>query len=241
MLETDALKEKLEMEIHRFARPPEELSSGDPYFEQLQTMLAIREELENIPLCDIQRDMLLAMENVLESAWLFRNTPVPDRCMNPNNISEVVYYFLQDKGAEYRGDLLYERAKAEFDARMEELAALPPKEILDHAYRSDAVWSTQTGLFFHPAATCPVLLHWRRNCLLAGGCGRCNLNKWRYQLEQEYFQKPDDHRCGLHPAGRSGLFWHHAPFQCGFEGPDRSGTGKSRGDSPWYLYHGGYG
>ena len=97
-------------------------------------MLAIREELENIPLCDIQRDMLLAMENVLESAWLFRNTPVPDRCMNPNNISEVVYYFLQDKGAEYRGDLLYERAKAEFDARMEELAALPPKEILDHAY-----------------------------------------------------------------------------------------------------------
>ena len=46
MLETDALKEKLEMEIHRFARPPEELSSGDPYFEQLQTMLAIREELE---------------------------------------------------------------------------------------------------------------------------------------------------------------------------------------------------
>ena len=68
MLETDALKEKLEMEIHRFARPPEELSSGDPYFEQLQTMLAIREELVNIPLCDIQRDMLLAMENVLESA-----------------------------------------------------------------------------------------------------------------------------------------------------------------------------
>ena len=63
MLETDALKEKLEMEIHRFARPPEELSSGDPYFEQLQTMLAIRDELENIPLCDIQRDMLLAMEN----------------------------------------------------------------------------------------------------------------------------------------------------------------------------------
>lgn len=97
MLETDALKEKLEMEIHRFARPPEELSSGDPYFEQLQTMLAIREELENIPLCDIQRDMLLAMENVLESAWLFRNTPVPDRCMNPNNISEVVYYFLRGR------------------------------------------------------------------------------------------------------------------------------------------------
>ena len=120
MLETDALKEKLEMEIHRFARPPEELSSGDPYFEQLQTMLAIRDELINIPLCDIQRNMLLSMENVLESAWSFRNTPVPDRCMNPNNISEVVYYFLQDKGAEYRGDLLYERAKAEFDARMEE-------------------------------------------------------------------------------------------------------------------------
>lgn len=134
MLETDALKEKLEMELHRFARPPEELSSGDPYFEQLQTMLAIRDELINIPLCDIQRNMLLSMENVLESAWSFRNTPVPDRCMNPNNISEVVYYFLQDKGAEYRGDLLYERAKAEFDARMEELAALPPKEILDHAY-----------------------------------------------------------------------------------------------------------
>lgn len=134
MLDTDALKEKLEMEIHRFARPPEELSSGDPYFEQLQTMLAIRDELENIPLCEIQRNMLLSMENVLESAWTFRNTPVPDRCMNPNNTSEVVYYFLQDKGAEYRGDLLDERAKAEFDARMEELAALPPKEILDYAY-----------------------------------------------------------------------------------------------------------
>lgn len=62
MLEIDALKEKLEMEIHRFARPPEGLPSGDPYFEQLQTMLAIRDELENIPLCDIQRNMLLSME-----------------------------------------------------------------------------------------------------------------------------------------------------------------------------------
>lgn len=33
MLETDALKEKLEMEIHRFARPPEGLPSGDPYVQ----------------------------------------------------------------------------------------------------------------------------------------------------------------------------------------------------------------
>ena len=99
----------------------------------------------------------------------------------------------------------------------------------------------QRTFFFHPAATCPILLHWRRNCLLAGGCGRCNMNKWRYQLEQEYFQKPDDYRCGLYPAGRPGLLWHHAPFQCGFEGPDRSGKGVSRGDSPWHLYHGGYG
>ena len=30
MLDIGALKEKLEMEVHRFARPPEELSSGDP-------------------------------------------------------------------------------------------------------------------------------------------------------------------------------------------------------------------
>ena len=97
-------------------------------------MLAMKRELENIPLSDTQRDMLLTMENVLEQAWVFRNTPVPDRCMNPENISEVVYYFLQDKGAEYRAGLLYDRAKAEFDARMEEIAALPPKEILDHAY-----------------------------------------------------------------------------------------------------------
>lgn len=114
--------------------PPEELSPGDSYFEQLQGMLSIKNELENIPLCDVQRDMLLAMENVLEQACAFRSTPVPGRCMNPKNISEVAYYFLQDKGAEYRGDLLYDRAKAEFDARMEEIAALPPKEILDHAY-----------------------------------------------------------------------------------------------------------
>ena len=90
-------------------------------------MLAMKRELENIPLSDTQRDMLLTMENVLEQAWVFRNTPVPDRCMNPENISEVVYYFLQDKGAEYRAGLLYDRAKAE-------IAALPPKEILDHAY-----------------------------------------------------------------------------------------------------------
>ena len=85
-------------------------------------MLAMKRELENIPLSDTQRDMLLTMENVLEQAWVFRNTPVPDRCMNPENI------------AEYRAGLLYDRAKAEFDARMEEIAALPPKEILDHAY-----------------------------------------------------------------------------------------------------------
>ena len=97
-------------------------------------MLAMKRELENIPLSDTQRDMLLTMENVLEQAWVFRNTPVPDRCMNPENFSEVGYYFLQDKGAEYRAGLLYDRAKAEFDARMEEIDALPPKEKLDHAY-----------------------------------------------------------------------------------------------------------
>ncbi|MFR8331508.1 MAG: hypothetical protein ACLU9S_03270 [Oscillospiraceae bacterium] len=78
--------------------------------------------------------MLLAMENVLEQAWTFRNTPVPDRCMNPENISEVVYYFLRDKGAEYRGWSALRPGQSEFDTRMEEIAALPPKEILEHAY-----------------------------------------------------------------------------------------------------------
>ena len=68
-----------------------------------------------------------------------------------------------------------------------------------------------------------------------------NSEELKNLIEQEYFQKPDDYRCGLYPAGRPGLLWHHAPFQCGFEGPDRSGTGESRGDSPWHLYHGGYG
>ena len=128
------MKEKLDEEIRRAARPLEELTPNDPYFTRIQGMLAMKRELENIPLSDTQRDMLLAMDNVLEQAWTFRNTPVPDRCMDPENISEVVYYFLQDKGAGYRADLLYNRAKAEFDARMEEIAALPPKEILGCAY-----------------------------------------------------------------------------------------------------------
>ena len=57
-------------------------------------MLAMKNELENIPLSDTQRDMLLAMENVLEQAWIFRNTPVPNRCMNPENISAVSYTHL---------------------------------------------------------------------------------------------------------------------------------------------------
>ena len=133
-LEQEKLKEKLDEELHSIARPLEELAPGDSYFVKIQGILAIKNELENIPLSGTQRDMLLAMENVLEQAWTFRNTPVPDRCMNPENISEVVYYFLQDKGAEYRAGLLYDRAKAEFDTRMEEIAALPPKEILEHAY-----------------------------------------------------------------------------------------------------------
>lgn len=133
-MEQEKLKEKLDEEIHKAARPLEGLAPNDPYFTRIQGMLAIKSELENIPLNGMQRDMLLAMENVLEQAWAFQNTPVPDRCMNPENISEVVYYFLQDKGAEYRADLLYDRAKAEFDARMEEIAALPPKEILGCAY-----------------------------------------------------------------------------------------------------------
>lgn len=133
-LEQGKLSEKLDEEIHRAARPLEELAPNDPYFAQFQGMLAMKSELENIPLSGTQRDMLLGMENVLEQAWTFRNAPVPDRCMNPENISEVVYYFLRDRGAEYRANLLYDRAKAEFDARMAEIAALSPKEILDHAY-----------------------------------------------------------------------------------------------------------
>lgn len=149
-MEQDGLKEKLEGEIHQFARPPEELTSGGPCFAQFQGMLAIKSELENIPLPAVQRAMLLSMENVLEQAWTFRNTPVPGRCMDPENISEVVYYFLQDKGADYRAGLLYNRAKAEFDARMEELAALPPREILDHAYekviKEEFLYQLEDGL-----------------------------------------------------------------------------------------------
>ena len=99
-LEQEKLKEKLDEEVHKAARPMEELAPGDPYFTRIQGMLAIKNELENIPLSGTQRDMLLAMENVLEQAWAFRNTPVPGRCMNPENSSEVGYYFLQDKGAE---------------------------------------------------------------------------------------------------------------------------------------------
>ena len=106
------MKEKLDEELHSIARPLEELGPGDPYFVQNSGDACHQKELENIPLSGTQRDMLLAMENVLEQAWVFRNTPVPDRCMNPENISEVVYYFLQDKGAEYRAGLLYDRAKA---------------------------------------------------------------------------------------------------------------------------------
>ena len=127
-LEQEKLKEKLDEELHSIARPLEELAPGDSYFVKIQGILAIKNELENIPLSGTQRDMLLAMENVLEQAWTFRNTPVPDRCMNPENISEVVYYFLQDKGAEYRAGLLYDRAKAEFDTRMRRLPPCRPKK-----------------------------------------------------------------------------------------------------------------
>lgn len=42
-----------------------------------------------------------------------------------------------------------------------------------------------------------------------------NLNKWRYQIEQEYFSEPDGHRRGVHPAGGSGLLWDHTAFQRG--------------------------
>ena len=49
---------------------------------------------------------------------------------------DSIWYARNGFGCIYgaRGQAVYERAKAEFDARMEELAALPPKEILDHAY-----------------------------------------------------------------------------------------------------------
>lgn len=44
------MKEKLDEEVHKAARPMEELAPGDPYFTRIQGMLAIKNELENIPL-----------------------------------------------------------------------------------------------------------------------------------------------------------------------------------------------
>ena len=58
------MKEKLDEEIRRAARPLEELTPNDPYFTRIQGMLAMKRELENIPLSGTQRDMLLAMEDV---------------------------------------------------------------------------------------------------------------------------------------------------------------------------------
>ena len=48
-LEQEKLKEKLDEEIHKAARPLEELTPNDPYFTRIQGMLAMKRELENIP------------------------------------------------------------------------------------------------------------------------------------------------------------------------------------------------
>lgn len=170
-------------------------------------MLAIKSELESIPLSDMQRDMLLAMENVLEQAWAFRNTPVPGRCMSQENISEVVYYFLQDKGAGYRADLLYDRAKAEFDARMEEIAALPPKEILDHAYEKVIKeeflgeleqgldeWETDT-LLIYPQPLAALYTEWMDNDFSFWDSIRGTVEK---TVEK---QAADLRRCAFHVNG----------------------------------------
>lgn len=74
MLETDALKEKLEMEIHRFARPPEELSSGDPYLSSFRPC-SQSEKSWKYTAVRYSAGYAACDGNVLESAWLFRNTP----------------------------------------------------------------------------------------------------------------------------------------------------------------------
>ena len=129
------LKEKLDDEIHRFALPPEEVPSGSPYFEKLRVMLSVKDELLNIPLCGAQYEMLLGMEDPLDAAFRFWESPAPDTCAaRGSNFSETTYYFLLQEGEAYRGGLLYDRANAEFDALLEELKGLPPEQIIDRAY-----------------------------------------------------------------------------------------------------------
>lgn len=129
------LKEKLNHEIHRFVIPSEEVPTGAPYFEKLRVMLSVKNELENIPLCGAQYEMLLDMENPLEAAFQFWNNLDPETCATRRtNFSETTYYFLLQEGTAYRGSLLYDRASAEFDSLLEELKGLPPETIIDRAY-----------------------------------------------------------------------------------------------------------
>ena len=87
-------------------------------------MLSIREELENIPASAIfSGDKLLAMENDWNRHGYSVIPPVPDRCMNPEQYQRSGVLLPSGQRRRVSGRSAAERAKAEFDARMEELAA----------------------------------------------------------------------------------------------------------------------
>lgn len=123
------LIEKAEEEVRLFAVPPSEVKPEDVgYTEKLGCMVAIKTELDRIPLTPEQVDALAAAPNLLasiEGKW---------SAVRNKTVSDVVADYLPRAVADYRGKQLYGKAEKEYQERVSEVKSLPPDEIVRAAY-----------------------------------------------------------------------------------------------------------
>lgn len=133
----EELTEKLEGDIHRFIRPPSEIPAGGSYFKQLFVMTSVKKELDAMPLHDMQIEILMGQEDVLQSAYEHWKRLDPQECgFDKDNFCELTCDFLKDEDYRYRGTLLYDKARTEYQSFMSELSKQEPRQIIEAAYET---------------------------------------------------------------------------------------------------------
>jgi hypothetical protein len=132
----EELIQKLYNEIQFFIQGASSTLAASQYLKQLGVMAAIRNELEDIPLYDIQIKMLLDKENILQCAYEHWQCLDSAECGFDKDIfADVTHDFLAKEDYEYRDKMLYEKVSIEFKDYLDELKQKSPLQIIEAAYQ----------------------------------------------------------------------------------------------------------
>ena len=122
------LNQKIESEAKKVfnSASSEDLSN---FHSEVEIKYKIRNELYNMFMSDEMIQALWTKDNTLDDVYRFYVDENKD-----NQVFLALFEYLEKAEHEYIDGMLYDRIKAEYETRLEEIRKMPPNEIIEKAY-----------------------------------------------------------------------------------------------------------